>query len=205
VKLSELAETALLQYFTADHDDDREFQSLSTVHLSFEPPTEWREHHWTDVAAFDDKENLKAILDQMVLDGLLQRDWADSEIEPSYRATEQGEYEAVFGLDGYIPSGSSLEPIQVDTTDWTGLAKAVSPENLKIIREHSKALQIAIMQSDADIETKNDACKRVEAVITLLDAPNVPWREVVSLLNHPTVTAFLAAVSLIQFIIGMAA
>ena len=107
--------------------------------------------------------------------------------------------------DKVLDSSQSDEPIRVDTTDWTGLAKAVSPQNLRAIRDQSKALQLAIMQSDADIQTKTDACKRVEAVIVLLEAPNVPWREVVNLLNHPTVTAFFAAVSLIQFIIGLAA
>ncbi len=97
------------------------------------------------------------------------------------------------------------EPIRVDTADWTGLAKAVSPQNIKTIRDQSKALQLAIMQSDADIQTKTDACKRVEAVIILLEAPNVPWREVVSLLSHPALNAFFATTSLIQFIIGLAA
>lgn len=95
--------------------------------------------------------------------------------------------------------------ISVDSTNWTGLAKAASPIKIQVIREKSLELQVAIMQSDADLETKSDACKRVEAVIILLEAPNVPWKEVVGLLNHPTVTAFLAAVSLIQFIIGLAA
>jgi hypothetical protein len=105
-------------------------------------------------------------------------------------------------IDGEVRRVSTIE---VDTTDWTGLSKAVSPQNLSAIREKTTELQLAIMQSDADIQLKTDACKRVEAVLILLEAPNVPWREVVSLLNHPSVTALLAAVNLIQFIIGMAA
>src|SRR3546814_8278554 len=56
----------------------------------------------------------------------------------------------------------------------------------------------------ADSQTKIDACKRVEAVILLLDAPNVPWRQVVELLNHSSVTAFLTALNIIQLIIGLA-
>jgi predicted nuclease of predicted toxin-antitoxin system len=205
VKLSERLERALLQYFSGDAEDEREFQSLSSIHLGFEPPAEWLGYHWSDVEAVDDKENLKAILDQMVMDDLLQRDWADDEIEPSYRLTEHGSYEAIFGMEGYIPAEPAIEPIRVDTSTWTGLGKNVSPANLQIIKDKAKALQVAIMQSDADFETKTDACKRVEAAIVLLEAPNVPWKEVVSLLNHPTVTAFLAAISLIQFIIGLAA
>jgi len=73
-----------------------------------------------------------------------------------------------------------------------------------VIRAKAKSLLLAIMQSDADIETRTDACKRVEAAILLLEAPNVPWREIVNLLAHPTVTAFLAALNLIQFILGFA-
>jgi hypothetical protein len=98
-----------------------------------------------------------------------------------------------------------VRTIEVDTTDWTGLSKAVTPQNLTIIREKTTALQLAILQSDADSQLKMDACKRVEAVITLLEAPNVPWREVVSLLSHPALNAFFATTSLIQFIIGLAA
>ena len=93
---------------------------------------------------------------------------------------------------------------QIDSTDWTGLGKRIGPEQSIEIRKISKSLLSAIIQSDADIQTRTDACKRVEAVLLLLEAPNVPWREVVSLLNHPTVTAFLATLNLIQFIIGMA-
>jgi hypothetical protein len=105
-------------------------------------------------------------------------------------------------VDGEVRRVSTIE---VDTTDWTGLSKAVSPQNLSIIREKTTELQLAIMQSDADIQLKTDACKRVEAVLILLEAPNVPWREVVALLSHPAVNAFFAATSLIQFIIGLAA
>lgn len=44
----------------------------------------------------------------------------------------------------------------------------------------------------------------IEAVIILLDSPNVPWPEIIRLLNHPTVTASLAALYLLQFIVGLA-
>lgn len=93
---------------------------------------------------------------------------------------------------------------KIDSTDWTGLGKAIGPSDQKRIRKRSKALLQAIIQSDADIQTKTDACKRVEAAVVLLGAPNVPWREVVSLLNHPAVTAFLATLNLLQLIIGFA-
>ena len=92
----------------------------------------------------------------------------------------------------------------IDSTDWTGLGKKISQENVIKIRKKTDSLLNAIIQSDADTQTKIDACKRVEAVILLLDAPNVPWRQVVELLNHSSVTAFLTALNIIQLIIGLA-
>jgi len=101
-------------------------------------------------------------------------------------------------------NAESLSQSVIDSTDWTGLSKAITHHHSLVIRAKAKSLLLAIMQSDADIETRTDACKRVEAAILLLEAPNVPWREIVNLLAHPTVTAFLAALNLIQFILGFA-
>nr|WP_057882762.1 DUF1508 domain-containing protein [Tsuneonella troitsensis] len=91
----------------------------------------------------------------------------------------------------------------VDSANWTGLGKAISAQKSAVIRLRANELLQTIIQSDGDIETRADACKRVEAALVLLEAPNVPWREVVNLLNHPAVTASLAALSLIQFILGL--
>ena len=83
-------------------------------------------------------------------------------------------------------------------------ATKMNLQNLARVKEHSNALLGAIMQSDADLQSRLNACKRVEAVIVALEAPNVPWNEVIGLLNHPSVTAFLAALNLIQFLIALA-
>lgn len=108
-------------------------------------------------------------------------------------------------IDETDPEFSNINDVQkvIDSTDWTGLGKRVGKNDAIRIRKSARSLLAAIVQSEADAQTKADACKRVEAVILLLEAPNVPWRQVVELLNHPTVTAFLAAVSLIQLILGM--
>jgi hypothetical protein len=105
-----------------------------------------------------------------------------------------------------LDDDTELQELQqkIISTDWTGLAKRVGPEQSIEIKKLSNSLLSVIMQSDADIQTRTDACKRIEAVIVLLDAPNEPWQEIVGLLNHPTVTAFLAALNLLQFIIGLA-
>ena len=117
------------------------------------------------------------------------------------RGLEFGRNPSLFSLED-LNSLSELRK-KIESTDWTGLARNVSPAHSRVIREKSQALLSAIIQSDADIQTRTDACKRVEAVIVLLDAPNAPWREIVDLLNHPTVTAFFAAVSLLQFLLGI--
>lgn len=105
-----------------------------------------------------------------------------------------------------FPTAVSHDELQrvIESTDWTGLGKSMSHAKTIIVKERARDLLDAIIQSDADIQTRTDACKRVEAAILLLEAPNVPWREVVNLLNHPAVTALLAGLSLIQFIIGLA-
>ena len=109
-------------------------------------------------------------------------------------------------VDATKPDNPDFDELQrrIDSTNWTGLGKAISPSDAKLIRKKSKALLATIIQSDCDVQTKTDACKRVEAVIVLLEAPNVPWREVVGLLNHPTVSAFLVTLNLLQLILGMA-
>lgn len=105
--------------------------------------------------------------------------------------------------DNAGPDEPTLDQL-IDSTDWTGLGKKINKDNVTKIRRKSESLLKAIIQSDADAQTKIDACKRVEAVIVLLEAPNVPWRQVVDLLNHPSVAAFLTALNIIQFIIGLA-
>ncbi|ABF52701.1 hypothetical protein [Sphingopyxis alaskensis] len=123
--------------------------------------------------------------------------------------TQAGDF-IVTGDGKYIVTESGDEgdatdrPISVDSVDWTGLASKASQAHIVEIRRNVIALQQAIMQSDASIDAKTDACKRVEAVILLLEAPNVPWRQIVELLNHSSVTAFLTALNIIQFIIGLA-
>ncbi|MEA1619666.1 hypothetical protein SOQ14_12130 [Erythrobacter sp. T5W1-R] len=92
----------------------------------------------------------------------------------------------------------------IDSTDWTGLSKAISYEQKVVIRAKANELLSLIIQSDADEQTRLDACKRVEAVICLLEAPNSPWRDIVTILTHPVLQTFFASTSLIQFIVGIA-
>ena len=213
-------ERMLLRYFVNDEWAARGAQPLDSIFEQIARPSGWRDAFFETLETDNEKGALSAILERMASDGLIEgrRDangQAYYEARSDYQRSPR--YKHLFDLTIHDakPNGAEADQIEddiehgtgvaVDTTDWTGLSKAVGPQNLAIIRERTTALQLAIMQSDADIQLKTDACKRVEAVLILLEAPNVPWREVVSLLNHPAVTAFFATASIIQFIIGLAA
>jgi hypothetical protein len=97
----------------------------------------------------------------------------------------------------------AVRPPTAHSIDWTGLSKKVSIANLSDIKAKISALKASIDQSDADYQTKMNAFKRADAIQCLLEAPDVPWREIVELLQSPYFTAFLSALSLAQFIIGL--
>nr|MBP6581271.1 hypothetical protein [Sphingorhabdus sp.] len=99
---------------------------------------------------------------------------------------------------------SELPSSDIASVDWTGLSTKMSVAQLSEIKEKIATLSDAVVQSDADHQTKLNAIKRIQAVQLLLEAPDVPWREVVELLNSPYMAAFLTAVNIIQFIIGLA-
>jgi|GEM_PF-5851675 len=101
-------------------------------------------------------------------------------------------------------SSSDVQQV-IDSTDWTGLSKKVSAADLKEIKVRVVALKNSIIQSDTDDQTKLNALSRADAIVSLLEAPDVPWREVVQILNSPSLSAFLVVVNIIQFIIGLAA
>jgi hypothetical protein len=107
--------------------------------------------------------------------------------------------------DSFQNKKSTVSPIQVvESVNWTGLAQSASPEYLIKIKEKANDLRVIIVQSDIDMQTRNNALKRVDAVVSLLEAPDIPWKEVVEILNSPFLSAFLAVTSLIQLISGMA-
>jgi hypothetical protein len=215
-------ERMLLRYFINDEWAARGAQSVDSIFEQIGRPSGWMKSYFDRLQTPEEKGALGAILDRMARDGLLDvfvSQGGEKFYEASKLALSNPHYERLFPRfenspidlgDGTLDASAYHERelrathAAVDSTDWTGLAKSVSAAQAVIIREKSNSLLATIMQSDADIQTRTDACKRIEAVLLLLEAPNVPWREVVGLLTHPTVTAFLAALSLIQFIIGMA-
>jgi hypothetical protein len=103
----------------------------------------------------------------------------------------------------FIFDASKIQ-IAIDSTDWTGLSKKISASDLGEIRIRVTALKQSIIQSGTDEQTKLNAIARADAIANLLEAPDVPWREVVQILNSPALSAFLVVVNIIQFIIGLA-
>ena len=210
-------ERLLLRYFVNDEWATRGAQSLDSIFSQVGRPSGWRSAFFEKLQSPEEKGALSAILERMVSDGLLEVKRSETDKEEYYEASSNvlahPRYDYLYPryvhaeqTDDEALSDHERRELQkaIDSTNWTGLAKRVSKEDAAIIRERTKSLQLAIMQSDADIQTRADACKRVEAVIILLEAPNVPWPEIVRLLNHPTVTASLAALNILQFIVGLA-
>lgn len=93
---------------------------------------------------------------------------------------------------------------KINSIDWTGLGKSVSEDQIIAIRESANQLRVVIIQSQLDENTRQNALKRVDAIIALLEAPNIPFKEIVELLNSQYFAAFLAAMSLAQLIFGLA-
>ncbi|UYH55733.1 hypothetical protein N6L26_04020 [Qipengyuania sp. SS22] len=195
--------------YLPDDDELHEWRGLNDVLVGV---NRWRETPAEEIDGPAEIEVAVEILDDAYKAGLIEFRGSNSARNAEMMITHQGILETNFSAyidpddDGHVDHQSELDDLQkkIDSTSWTGLAVAASPAKIAIIREKSEALYQAIMQSDADLETRTNACKRVQAVILLLEAPNSPWPEIVSLLNHPSVTAFLATMNLLQFILGMA-
>jgi hypothetical protein len=212
-------ERLLLRYFMNDEWAARGSLSLDSIFEQVGRPSGWQNSYFDQLRTPLEKGALSAILERMAGDGLLEIISSEQDETPHYQASpsllKHPRYDylypkfnnvELYGNGDLLPLGDAdQQSIQsaIDSTNWTGLSTRISAEDSVIIRERAKVLLLAIMQSDADIQSRTDACKRVEAVIVLLEAPNVPWREVVGLLNHPSVTALFAALSLIQFLIGL--
>ena len=179
--LSDQMERALLDYFAKDDGDERTFQSLTTIYETVSRPAHWRESFFSDLEGVVDKDQLKVVLDQLVIDGLLQKDWGKDSYEPSYRATEEGIYESVLGLDGYLQQRPSIKPIEFNPDDWTGpQSMLIDAKVWSTVKETALALQLKCRttnfrseEDQKDIQNMADAlvslCNMAEPDPTLID------------------------------------
>jgi hypothetical protein len=90
----------------------------------------------------------------------------------------------------------------IDSQDWTGIAVRMNAAKLVVVKDQVNALLLTIDQSDCDERTKRNARKHAQAVITLLEAPDPPWKVIVELLNNPIFTAFLNTAAVLSLIFG---
>jgi hypothetical protein len=90
----------------------------------------------------------------------------------------------------------------VESADWTGIAARIGPTELGEIRDKVRALRDSIEQSPLDQRAKANALRRIEALQTLLEAPDPPWKAIIELLNSPLLTAFLNAAAIMTIIFG---
>ena len=88
MSLSDEMKQALLDYFAKGDSNARSFQSLTTIFEKVIRSTRWRDTFFNDIEGVDDEEHLRTILDQMVIDGQLERDWGERDYEGSYRAVK---------------------------------------------------------------------------------------------------------------------
>ncbi|WP_156255885.1 hypothetical protein [Sandarakinorhabdus oryzae] len=204
---------AVLAYLVHLDDGAPEYHSLTTIYEKIFSDKEnlfWSED---DLNVIDTKEEIRVVLDQMVLDGLLDGNMGERDYETSYKLTDQGIYEgAGFGAlitkyteDAPLEQNEESVPlIEFDSVDWTGLATRITEDQFLEICDKTKALRVAIVQSDVDYRTQQNALGRVKAIEELLQTPDCPWRIVVELLSNPAFSSFMSALSIMQFILGLA-
>ena len=102
----------------------------------------------------------------------------------------------------HFPDVFPLPQTFVESTDWTGLAKRIDDRTLSIIKERVGDLKLSISQADMDDRTRKNAIARVDAVISLLEAPDPPFYNIVELLNNPIFVALLNISTILQLIFG---
>ncbi len=192
-------EQMLLGFFANFESNKPAFQSLTTIYEKVSRPAQWRESFFSDFEGVDDKEHLRTILDRMVMDGLLNRDWGAREYEGAYRITDQGVYEAS-GFNDYVVevppnvllTESSETPMTKDgqfieledeaadvgpySSAWTGLPKAgvLSEEAADRLKSALAVVNSALEKSGATNEEKAQARAFALAIHALADAPEPP-------------------------------
>lgn len=96
--------------------------------------------------------------------------------------------------------GKPIPSEVIRSQPWSTLE--ISKPTLAEIKERADGLIAAIEQADLDEKQRANALAHARAVLTLIDAPNPPWKVVVELLNNPVLSAILNALTIVQLIMG---
>ena len=89
----EQVERLVLIYLSSDLSEDPAFQSLTILFEKAMKPDLPIDGGYEE-SEVESKDELRALLDDMVTDGLLENQFAPGDYEPSYRLTSEGMYEA---------------------------------------------------------------------------------------------------------------
>ncbi|WP_373491536.1 hypothetical protein [Parasphingorhabdus sp.] len=105
-------------------------------------------------------------------------------------------------LQNNEPLESLVSGLPITSSSWTGISDRIGISEKQTIIEKIVSLRSAIEQSDLDEITKKNALARANAIESLLEAPDPPWREIVELLNSRYLCAFLNVTAILQIIFG---
>lgn len=183
---SERLEKALLQYFAQRDDEGRRFQTLAEISAGFSRPPFWVDEFSSDLGGLQDQSALKAVLERMVVDALLQHDWADSGSD-SYRITDHGLYESAVGFDAFVEVEPSIEPVRVDAESWTGTRLIyVDSGQWKSIRIVARQIQTASRDINYESEEdQRDVQGLADALVALCEMAEPDVGLIERLLSHP--------------------
>lgn len=214
----ESLERAILEYLSGGGESMDSSHSLTTILEKVVEPFTRKTAYFADGGEINRKEYIRAFLDQMVADGLLNSQWGERAYEANYSLTDQGRYEAS-GFDQLALSPSVLttesgeplfteegeflevddvapdEPITVDSSKWTGLSKTViDARNAAVVSDLiGRALDSLSVSERGNFEIMQ-ATAYLKAARELVDAPEPPSEEIWRLISRAADIAQLVGV-----------
>ncbi|MFN3775531.1 hypothetical protein [Sphingomonas parapaucimobilis] len=135
-------EDAILAYLAQDGLGARTFQSLTTIYEKLPEARLLASELVESDRGVDDKEQVRAALDQLVMDEMLEARRGERDYEAEYRITDQGAYETAFPGGALVThsdgttfsdgsryrNGPELDreaPTSIDSAAWTGLSRTI--------------------------------------------------------------------------------
>jgi hypothetical protein len=204
-------ERAVLKLLTSAVDDYDDYASLTTIFEKLAEPRGQRDILFNEIDPYDDdKEAVRAMLDQMVLDGLLDAKMSDRDYERSYRITDQGAYEDAFEEPVYVPelkisdaasATAADEPSlayhapKVRSEKWTGLPRQgiLSPKATERLKTALRSVDDAVAKASCSNEERAQARAYALAIHALADAPEPPADLIWTLIQRANSIAGIAA------------
>lgn len=199
----EATSKAVLKYLSSNDEVEVDgFRSLTTIFEKVVGPFIPHADSYDLDDEIESKETLRALLDEMVTDGLLESHWGERDYEANYRITDQGSYESagfdqlIVDLPANVLTTESGEPlttengdfltvedevgeaprISVDSATWTGLPKTglLNEQQVARLLGGLKLIDKAIDSFDGSNEERAQARAYYLAMHALAAAPEPP-------------------------------